>query len=38
MRLDQRIREAEGRLFEHHGLLPEESFLDLPSAKVRLRY
>jgi pimeloyl-ACP methyl ester carboxylesterase len=37
MELDHRIREVEGRLFDRHGLRPEESFLDLPSAKVRLR-
>ncbi len=37
MELDHRIREAETRLFAHSGLQPEESFLDLASAKVRLR-
>ncbi len=37
MSLDHRIREAETRLFARSGLQPEESFLDLPSAKVRLR-
>jgi pimeloyl-ACP methyl ester carboxylesterase len=37
MELDHKIRETEGRLFERHGLRPEESFLDLPSARVRLR-
>ena len=37
MKLDQRIREAETRLFARSGLQPEESFLDLASAKVRLR-
>jgi pimeloyl-ACP methyl ester carboxylesterase len=35
--LDQRIREAERRLFARSGLRPEESFVDLPSAGVRLR-
>jgi pimeloyl-ACP methyl ester carboxylesterase len=37
MTLDHRIREAETRLFARHGLQPEESFLRLDSAKVRLR-
>jgi len=37
MKLDQRIREAETRLFARGGLQPEESFLDLASAQVRLR-
>jgi pimeloyl-ACP methyl ester carboxylesterase len=37
MRLDHRIREAESRLFERFGIQPEESFVDLASAKVRLR-
>jgi len=37
MELDHRIRKAETALFARHGLRPEESFLDLPSAKVRLR-
>jgi pimeloyl-[acyl-carrier protein] methyl ester esterase len=37
MTLDHRIREAETRLFARHGLQPEESFLHLDSAKVRLR-
>jgi pimeloyl-ACP methyl ester carboxylesterase len=37
MKLDHRIREAEAQLFARSGLWPEESFLDLPSAKVRLR-
>jgi pimeloyl-ACP methyl ester carboxylesterase len=37
MKLDQRIREAETRLFARSGLQPEESFLDLASAQVRLR-
>src|SRR5580692_1675908 len=35
--LDQRIREAEARLFKRSGLQPDESFVDLPSAQVRLR-
>ncbi|HEX7265937.1 MAG TPA: alpha/beta hydrolase [Streptosporangiaceae bacterium] len=37
MRLDHRIREAETRLFARNGVQPEESFVDLTSAKVRLR-
>ena len=37
MKLDHRIREAETRLFARSGLQPEESFLDLASANVRLR-
>jgi pimeloyl-ACP methyl ester carboxylesterase len=37
VRLDHRIREAETRLFARSGLQSEESFLDLNSAKVRLR-
>jgi pimeloyl-ACP methyl ester carboxylesterase len=37
MKSDHRIREAETRLFARSGLQPEESFLDLDSAKVRLR-
>jgi pimeloyl-ACP methyl ester carboxylesterase len=37
MDLDQRIREAEARLFMRCGLQPEESFVDLGSAGVRLR-
>ena len=37
MNLEHRIREAEARLFARSGLQPEESFLDLASAKVRLR-
>ena len=37
MDLDQRIREAEARLFMRSGLQPEESFVDLGSAGVRLR-
>ena len=37
MKLDHRIREAETRLFARSGLQPEESFVDLASAEVRLR-
>jgi len=37
MELDQRIREAEARLFSRGGHQPEESFIDLTSSKVRLR-
>lgn len=37
MALDQRIREAESRLFGLYGLEPEESALDLATAQVRLR-
>ena len=37
MDLDQRIRDAEARLFTRSGLQPEESFADLGSAGVRLR-
>ena len=37
MNLDQRIREAEARLFARSGLQPEESFVDLGSAQMRLR-
>ena len=37
MKPDHRIREAETRLFARSGLQPEGSFLDLGSAKVRLR-
>jgi pimeloyl-ACP methyl ester carboxylesterase len=37
MQLDQRIREAEARLFARGGPQPEESFIDLASTKVRLR-
>jgi pimeloyl-ACP methyl ester carboxylesterase len=37
MKPDHRIREAEARLFARSGLQPEESFLDLSSAKVQLR-
>jgi pimeloyl-ACP methyl ester carboxylesterase len=37
MGLDHRIREAEARLFAGYGLQPEESYLDLAAAGVRLR-
>jgi pimeloyl-ACP methyl ester carboxylesterase len=37
MKLDHRIREAETRVFARYGLRPEESFLDLAAARVRLR-
>ena len=37
MRPERRIRQAETRLFARSGLRPEESFVDLGSAKVRLR-
>jgi pimeloyl-ACP methyl ester carboxylesterase len=37
MKLDHAIRDAETRLFARTGLQPEESYLDLASAKVRLR-
>lgn len=37
MELDQRIREAENRLFAERGLEVEESFVDLPAAEARLR-
>jgi hypothetical protein len=37
MNLDDRIREAETRLFASGGLEPDESFVDLASARVRLR-
>ena len=37
MELDQRIREAETRLFARYGLGPEESFVDTGPAGVRLR-
>ncbi len=37
MKLDQRIRDAETRLFGRGGLQPEESFLDLGPARARLR-
>lgn len=37
MELDQQIRDAETRLFARGGLRPEESFLDLGPAQVRLR-
>ncbi len=35
--LDDRIRNAERRLFARYELEPQESFVDLPSAEVRLR-
>jgi hypothetical protein len=37
MRAERRIRQAETRLFARSGLRPEESFVDISSAKVRLR-
>ena len=37
MNLEPRIRAAETRLFARSGLQPQESFLDLASARVRLR-
>jgi len=37
MKADHRIRDAEARLFARSRLQPEESFVDLSSAKVRLR-
>ena len=37
MDAEHRIREAEARLFARGGLQPEESFLDLEGAGVRLR-
>ncbi len=37
MDAEHRIREAEGRLFTRGGCQPEESFLDLEGAGVRLR-
>jgi pimeloyl-ACP methyl ester carboxylesterase len=37
MELDARIRDAEARLFARSGVRPEESYLDLSSARVRLR-
>ena len=37
MNLDRRIREAETRLFARSGLQPQESFVDLAAAGVRLR-
>ena len=37
MRPERRIRQAETRLFARSGLQPEESFVDLSSAEVRLR-
>jgi pimeloyl-ACP methyl ester carboxylesterase len=37
MELDRRIRDAEAQLFARGGPRPEESFIELASAKVRLR-
>ena len=37
MKLENRIRAAETRLFARSGLQPQESFIDLASAGVRLR-
>ena len=37
MRAESRIRQAEARLFASSGLQPDESFVDLASARVRLR-
>jgi pimeloyl-ACP methyl ester carboxylesterase len=37
MKSELRIRQAETRLFARNGLRPEETFVDLSSAKVRLR-
>lgn len=37
MRPEHRIRQAETRLFGRSGLRPEESFVDLSTARVRLR-
>jgi pimeloyl-ACP methyl ester carboxylesterase len=37
MKPEYRIRQAETRLFARSGLRPEESFVDLSSAQVRLR-
>jgi pimeloyl-ACP methyl ester carboxylesterase len=37
MHLDARIRDAETRLFARLGVEPDESFVDLPEARVRLR-
>ena len=37
MNLDHRIQQAETQLFARYGLRPEESYLDLATAKVRLR-
>jgi pimeloyl-ACP methyl ester carboxylesterase len=36
MNLDRRIREAETRLFARSGLKPQESFLDLAAARLRV--
>jgi hypothetical protein len=37
MKLDHRLREAESRLFARYSLEPDESFIDLATANVRLR-
>ena len=37
MHIDIRVRSAEGRLFASHDVRPEETFLDLPRSRVRLR-
>jgi pimeloyl-ACP methyl ester carboxylesterase len=37
MRIEQRIRDAEALLFSRHNLAVTESFVDLPSTKLRLR-
>jgi pimeloyl-ACP methyl ester carboxylesterase len=37
MQAERRIRQAETRLFARSGLQAEESFVDLSSARVRLR-
>ncbi len=37
MKLEQRIRQSEGRLFARSGIEPDESFVDLGSSHVRLR-
>jgi hypothetical protein len=37
MKPGHRIREAEARLFARGGLQPEQSFLSLDAARVRLR-
>jgi pimeloyl-ACP methyl ester carboxylesterase len=37
MSVEQRIRNAEGAVFARYGLKRDESFVDLPSTKLRLR-
>ena len=37
MKLEQRIRQSEARLFARGGIEPDESFVDLGSSHVRLR-